>query len=326
MFFNYNLTGLKSIEMNDNISHGCSSIGMENGTGTKFGFNNKNQVKIKRSVSYFDANYLDRIRLKNGQIPNSLMLMMDLDNPWKLKRPEPPVNDFGVYNKNANNETNQNHLLAQYLSFEFLNKRIHDRLQQELQYSFNTRWRYSYSENGENLDSNNDNNNIDNDNNNGNGHNNGTLKNFSCSEMNLTMMGKKSQQMHLTKPITKCSERSSSTQSSLSSSMANTSNEKIKRKSFKKFLEHYFINGSNDNVGLNKRKLKSLSSSEELLTNKSFESNNTNNNNCNNSIGTSSIPKFDYNFILKRNTPNAGLNDPNDRFKHSIWKRILNYY
>lgn len=58
--------------------------------------------KIKRSVSNFD---------------DSLYCKTRLDNPWKLQRPS---------------EQSKNDLIAQYLSFEFLNERITNRLQKEL--------------------------------------------------------------------------------------------------------------------------------------------------------------------------------------------------
>lgn len=60
--------------------------------------------KIKRSISNFDDNLYCKTRW---------------DNPWKLQRPSV--------------DRTKDSLLAQYLSFEFLNERITNRLQQELQ-------------------------------------------------------------------------------------------------------------------------------------------------------------------------------------------------
>ncbi|XP_075587677.1 uncharacterized protein LOC124499923 isoform X3 [Dermatophagoides farinae] len=211
-------------------------------------------MKIKRSVSNFDSNYLGKMKLKSHL--NSLLLMDD--NPWRLKRPE----------QNPNN-TN---LLAQYLSFEFLNERIHNRLQQEIECSPNNTWRClnfqtSKSDSATGVNSNNKNNLYTTQSSQRPIKSSDTLimaKNFSCSEMNLST-------------ATKQARNKQTKQKTVN-----------KRKSFKKFLEHYFHNESTNTRNASV-------SSEELLTG------------------------FDQNFILKRNTPNAGLTD-DELYKTSNWE------
>nr|XP_027194918.1 probable serine/threonine-protein kinase cdc7 [Dermatophagoides pteronyssinus] len=204
-------------------------------------------MKIKRSISNFDTNYLNKLKLKNTKIQNFL------DNPWYLKRP-------------IQNPSSTTNLLEQYLSFEFLNERIHNRLQQELECSPNNTLRYF---NFETSKSDSATTGVHNDNNQNQkslkikSHHQDQLKigkNLSYSEMNLTTISTKklNQQPKQSKTVNK-------------------------RKSFRKFLEHYFNNNNGHNE-TNEQQQQQFSNG------------------------------YDQNFILKRSTPNAGLTD-DERYK-----------
>ncbi|OTF81739.1 hypothetical protein BLA29_003927 [Euroglyphus maynei] len=241
-------------------NYGCSSNEMITNDMDNFRHNNSSDInyrkqlqqqqqreivknmKIKRSVSNFDSNYLNRIKWKNSGL-NSL-IDNDEDNPWRLKRSD-------------------NLLLEQYLSFEFLNERIHNRLQQEIECSPpppNNTLRYMNFHNTSKSDS--TKHDVHRNTQSSSDHSILMGKNLSCSEMNLSTVTKHFQQQHHGKTNPKTTVN--------------------KRKSFRKFIEHYF-NGNNNN--------------ETMVSN-----------------DQPSLNGFDENFILKRNTPNAGLTD-DERYK-----------